>query len=56
MSSPPCPPTKPKPKPRQKTAWALESDTTVDEIEEVDDKVVALEWEWSKKGSRQRLA
>jgi hypothetical protein len=45
MSSPPHPPTKPKPKPRQKTAWAPESATAVNEIEEVDNEVVALECE-----------
>jgi hypothetical protein len=43
MSSPPQPPSKPKPKPRQKTTWAPESDTAVEEAGEVDEEVAALE-------------
>jgi hypothetical protein len=45
MSSLPRPPTKPKPKPRQKTAQAPESNTVVDEAKDVDAEVVALEHE-----------
>jgi hypothetical protein len=45
MSSPPQPPTKPKPKLRQKTAQAPESDTAVKETEGVNDEVAALECE-----------
>jgi hypothetical protein len=45
MSSPPQPLNKVKPKPRQKTVQAPESDTTVKDIDSADDEVVVLECE-----------